>query len=98
MTASRTAIPAPTYVLIADLSSLVIRPPAIGSRLLNPRSAASVKAEYGYASFFASQFGSGAAFRGMRATRHRLAASVSSQGIQTSSVLCNDGSRGIYRL
>jgi hypothetical protein len=30
MTASRTAIPAPTYVLIADLSSLVIRPPRIG--------------------------------------------------------------------
>ena len=30
--------------------------------LLNPRSAASVKAEYGYASFFASQVGTGAAF------------------------------------
>ena len=30
MTASRTAIPAPTCVLIADLSSLVIRPPRIG--------------------------------------------------------------------
>src|SRR2546428_2560579 len=40
-------MPAPTYVLIADLSSLVILPPGIGSRrrLLNPRSAVSVKTE-----------------------------------------------------
>jgi hypothetical protein len=30
MTARRTAIPAPMYVLIADFSSLVIRPPRIG--------------------------------------------------------------------
>jgi len=38
--------------------------------LLNPRSAASVKAEYGYASFFASQVGTGAAFRAV-ASGHR---------------------------
>src|ERR1700747_541034 len=39
--------------------------------LLNPRSAASVKTEYGYASFFASQVGTGAAFRGVVASGHR---------------------------
>src|SRR5207237_2484750 len=44
---STIAMPTPTYVLIADLSSLVIRPPYIRSRLtlLNRRLAASVKTE-----------------------------------------------------
>ena len=39
--------------------------------LLNPRSAASVKAEYGYASFFASQVGNLGGISGGYATRHR---------------------------
>src|SRR6266481_2645171 len=45
---STIAMPTPTYVLIADLSSLVIRPPYIRSRLtlLNQRLAASVKTEW----------------------------------------------------
>src|SRR5262249_19515566 len=40
-------MPAPTYVLIADRSSLVMRPPYIRSRLtlLNPRRPTSVKTE-----------------------------------------------------
>ena len=39
--------------------------------LLNPRSAASVKTEYGYASFFASQVGNWGGISGGDATRHR---------------------------
>jgi len=39
--------------------------------LLNPRSAASVKTEYGYASFFASQVGNRGGISGGDETRHR---------------------------
>src|SRR4026207_2021968 len=98
MTASRTAIPAPTYVLIADLSSLVIRPAAIGSPLLNPRSTASVKAEYDYASFFASQVVIRAAFRHDDNTTSILPGRIAcdwlrqtyGQRIQIGSVVCDD--------
>jgi hypothetical protein len=38
---------------------------------LNPRSAASVKAEYGYAAFFASEIGIEGCISRMMATRHR---------------------------
>jgi hypothetical protein len=40
-------MPAPTYELIADLSSLVIRPPRIGrNSLLNQESVMAVKVEH----------------------------------------------------
>src|SRR3954452_16752352 len=100
MTARRTAIPAPMYVLIADFSSLVIRPPRIGFAMTLIESAISSIRQGGIPLRFIFHIIGGD--WGASILPARIVCDWLSQShgprIQTGSVLSDDGSRGVYRV